>query len=176
MKPVDPNSFVTPAPWAGGLQHATYGPPETYRRAAAWLRGCMTIADWGGANGAFRGYLPPWRAYTVVDGTAQHAGQILADLTTYRAPVDGILLRHVLDLNSEWRAILDNAVASFRQRMVAVTFMPESPTTRFVKMKSGWALQSFCADDLRRAMAPHLVHDEIVLTTHSEHVYYLERR
>src|ERR1043166_9122174 len=114
--------FVTPAPWKPSLQHPFYATQETYRLAAEWLKDCQTVADWGGSTGFFGTCLPASVKYTVVDGTAQVEGQVLADLTTYREPSDGILLRHVLELNTEWRQILRNAMEAFRQRMVVITY------------------------------------------------------
>lgn len=168
---------VTPHPWTGGLVHESYGAPDTYRLAAKWLQSCGTVADWGGAGGAFGHYLPPSVRYVVVDGTAQGTpGQVLADLSTYRQASDGILIRHALELNHNWRAILWNALVSFSQRMVVVTFTGDDHETRIVKRKSGWPIHAFNPDDLRREMGALLVRDETVTTTHPERIYYLERR
>lgn len=170
---VDPH--VTPAPWAANLQHDLYATRDTYELAADWLRDCIDVADWGGGTGYFRQVLAPSVTYRVVDGTRQVAAQALADLRTFREPADGILIRHVLDVNHDWRQILDNALASFQRRMVVVTFTPDAAVTGVVKMKSGWPVLNFAKDDLRAAMAPHLVADVRVQTSHPEHVFYLER-
>lgn len=167
--------FVTPAPWGSNLQHPIYGAEDTYRLAADWLRPCRTVADWGGSRGHFRTFLPPETAYTLVDGTVQTTDQVLADLATYRAESDGILLRHVLDNTEDWQAVLRNALASFRQRMVVVTFTPPEPVSRRVRIKSGWPIWHFDLSDLACAMAPYLVRSDSVRTTHPEHIFYLER-
>ncbi|MEO8678157.1 MAG: hypothetical protein ABI665_03870 [Vicinamibacterales bacterium] len=169
-------AFVTPAKWPHQL--VQYGAPETYRLAAAWLKDCQTIADWGGAAGFFGSFLEHGRDYTVVDGTEQadvFAPRVLANLTEYRAPSDGILLRHVLDNTPDWQPILANALAAFRRRMVIVTFTPDAPVTRRIDRKNGWPIWTFNPDDLRRAIGPCLVRDEAVPTTHPERVYYLEK-
>ena len=168
-------AHVTPAPWSDGLQHARYGAEETYRRAAAWLACCATVSDWGGSTGFFGTCLPRTTVYTVVDGTQQRPGQVLADLTAYRTPSDGILLRHVLELNLDWRAILHNALGAFRRRLVVITFTEPSPDTHVVKQKTGWPVQRFNLDDLRREMGALLVREEAVMTSHDEHLFYLER-
>jgi len=166
---------VTPQPWAGGLQHASYGAPDTYAKAAAWLSGCRTVEDWGGAAGHLRAFLAPDVDYHVVDGTLQGSPeQRLADLRTYRSQVDGIAIRHVLDLNPDWRAILDNAMASCR-RLVVVTFTLPAEVTHIERMKSGWPLLRFQLQDIRAALSLWRVADEAVWTTHPEHVFYAER-
>lgn len=168
--------YVTPAPWWGGLQRTSYATSDTYARAAAWLWRCRTVADWGGGSGHFGSWLPTDTAYHVVDGTRQAEQQTLADLRLHREPAEGILLRHVLDINTEWPAILTNALASFQRRMVVVTFTPDVPVTGVVKLKSGWPIVHFNPDDLRQVMGSLLVVDEQIQTTHPERVYYLERR
>ena len=167
---------VTAAPWAGGLQHAKYGSMDTYRLAADWLKDCPTVADWGGGGGFFGTLLPAAVRYTVVDGTQQGDRQILADLVHYRDPSDGILLRHVLDINANWRAVLQNAIAAFRQRLVVITFTPAAAETGVVKVKSGWPVHQFRTEDLVQEMGPLLVEHIDVPTTHPERAYLLERR
>jgi len=165
--------FVTSLAWPRTLYQ--YGAEETYRLAAEWLKDCATVADWGGAAGCFRDYLPASVEYTLVDGTVQSAEQVLANLTTYRESSDGILLRHVLDNTHEWEPILFNALASFRKRMVVVTFTPDAAFTHRREKKNGWPIWLFNPADLEREMGALLIRDEEVSTTHPERVYYLER-
>lgn len=164
---------VTSAPWPRTLYQ--YGAEETYRRAAAWLKDCPTVADWGGAQGYFRTCLPATVQYTLVDGTLQAAEQVLANLLTYREPSDGILLRHVLDNTHDWQPILTNALQAFRQRLVIVTYTPDEDVTRRVERKNGWPEWRFNPNDLRALMGDLLVRDEAVETTHPERVFYLQR-
>lgn len=167
---------VTPQPWHARLQHARYATDATYELAAAWVGGCKTVADWGGGPGYLRRYLSPETDYVCVDGTEQAGGpHVLADLTTYRVQSEGIVLRHVLDMTEDWEAILRNALAAFTQRMVVVTFTPDVPETRLTKLKSGWPLRAFNPGDLRRLMAPWLMLEDVVETTHPERIYFLER-
>ncbi len=168
-------AFVTAQPWAGGLQHPTYGTADTYQLAAGWLSECPDVADWGGGAGAFGPYLPPAVRYRVVDGTLQSTDQHLVDLRTFTEPASGILIRHVLELNSDWRRVLRNALASFRQRMAVVTFTPDVSLTCLHKMKSGWPVMHFDPRELRFEMGRWLVRDEMVPTSHPERIYYLER-
>lgn len=173
------DTYVTPQPWHERLQHDAYGAPDTYRLAAAWLRDCADVADWGASRGAFRRYLDATVRYTPVDGTMQCApgdAQIVADLTDFHDPATGILLRHVLDMTEGWREVLQNAVRAFRHRMVVVTFTPDAATTHVAKRKSGWPILHFNPDDLRHVMGDALVTDALIPTTHPERIYYLERR
>src|SRR5574338_486435 len=164
-------SFVTPQPWSARLQHPMYATAETYQRAAAWLRDCGDVADWGGGPGLLGSFLPASVRYTIVDGTLQHTEQTLVDLEHYREPADGILIRHVLDINLGWRDILDNAVQAFRRRLVVVTFTPDRDASTVIKFKSGWPIIEFNPDDLRERMRPFLVREDMVMTTHPERVY-----
>jgi hypothetical protein len=48
----------------------------------------------------------------------------VADLTRYTSHAEGLLLRHVLEHNENWRAVLGNALRSFTRRLVIVLFTP----------------------------------------------------
>lgn len=167
---------VTPHPWPRTLD--CYGDEATYRHAAEWLQDCPTVADWGGARGYFRRFLPESVEYTVVDGTQQVEGQVLADLVDYHAPSDGILLRHVLDNTTLWKPVLRNALKAFRQRLVVITFTPRASYTHRIAHKNGYPFWYFDPHDLRREMGHHLVCEVGLPATHPhpEHVYLLERR
>lgn len=172
-------THVTPAIWSARLlQHPRYGSEETYRLAAAWVCECAEVADWGGGTGFLRHLLPASVRYRCVDGTLRppmkHA-QVLADLATYREPSEAIVLRHVVDMTEDWQAVLANALAAFRRRLVVITFTPDAETTHLAKRKSGWPIWHFNPDDLRARMRPFLVCDEARQTSHPERVYLLER-
>lgn len=168
--------YVTPAPWKPALQHPLYATEDTYRLAAEWLKDCATVADWGGSTGFFGSCLPPSVKYTVVDGTVQLTDQVLADLRTYREPSDGILLRHVLEINAEWRTILRNALSAFCERMVVITHTRSDGPTAYVRNKSGWPIHNLSEHDLVGEMGPALVYLERHQTSHPETVYYLEKQ
>jgi hypothetical protein len=102
---------------------ATFGDPATYALGADFLAGCRTIEDWGCGTGGLRAYVDPAR-YRGIDGSASAFADEVADLRTYRSRVDGVFLRHVLEHNRDWRAILAGAVASFHRRLVVVLFTP----------------------------------------------------
>jgi hypothetical protein len=60
----------------------------------------------------------------------------VVDLVEYRSGVSGIFMRHILEHNYEWARILDNALASFTQRMALILFTPEQETTQRIAFDS----------------------------------------
>jgi hypothetical protein len=60
----------------------------------------------------------------------------VVDLVEYRSTVAGIFMRHVLEHNYEWARILDNAVASFTERMALILFTPEQEATVEIALQS----------------------------------------
>lgn len=110
------------APWYAGGQRRAYGPIDSYLEAEAWLSG-LSVEDWGCGYARFKDFHKG--GYRGVDGTPGWADHV-ADLTTYRSSTDGLLLRHVLEHNHDWRSILTNALASFTKRLVLVVFTPDS--------------------------------------------------
>jgi hypothetical protein len=90
----------------------------------------------------------------------------------------------VLDHNLNWKVILQNALASFRYRMVLVTFLPFSQTTHSVHALPSDGSQvaygagipnvSFNHAELVSHLAPFLVREESLPDT-GEHLFYLEK-
>lgn len=121
--------------YAGLTEPAPYGDTESYRLGAEFLADCETVEDWGCGLGWFRRFRSG--AYLGIDGSASPFADRVADLETYRSDADGIFMRHVLEHNYAWRAILDNALASFRRKMVLAIFTPwsegETRELRFVE-------------------------------------------
>jgi hypothetical protein len=109
------------APWP-------YGDTASYHIGSEWLAECALTEDWGCGAGWLRTVIPPER-YRGIDGTASSVCDEVVDLNTYRSSVPGIFMRHVLEHNYTWDRILDNALASFTERMVLILFTPERETT-----------------------------------------------
>jgi hypothetical protein len=175
--------FVTKIPWVTKVKTTHYGSDTTYRLAAEWLKHCKEVADWGGGRGYFYGFLPMSTDYRLIDGTADPLAVrdvTLRDLSQYRAPHEGILLRHVLEMTEDWAKILENAVTSFTKRMVVVTFTPRVKETKLAKHHLTWPVFHFNHDvDLIPRMQPHLVDQLDVRTSwHNlpERVYFLEKK
>lgn len=116
------------AVWNASDEPAPYGKSlDTYEAGAQWLADCALVEDWGCGRGFMTTLIPPER-YRGVDGASPFAA-VVADLTSYRSDVDGVFLRHVLEHNDNWRAILDNAVSSARVRLFIAVFTPLAETT-----------------------------------------------
>jgi hypothetical protein len=117
------------AAWYQGLEEPwPYGETTSYEIGAAWLADCALTEDWGCGAGWLRTLIPPER-YRGIDGTSSPVCDEVADLVTYRSTVPGIFMRRVLEHNHKWERILDNALASFTERMALILFTPEKATT-----------------------------------------------
>jgi hypothetical protein len=78
--------------------------------------------------------LPPDR-YRGIDGTSSPFCDEVVDLVAYRSTVPAIFMRHVLEHNYDWARILDNALASFSERMVLILFTPEQAATEQISFQ-----------------------------------------
>lgn len=115
------------APWyASDSPQTPYGGDLTYELSEQWLAG-LDVEDWGCGLGWFRRHHRG--GYVGVDGTDSPWCDVRADLTVYRSSTPGLLLRHVLEHNVEWEAVLDNAFASFSERLCIVLFTPLADVT-----------------------------------------------
>lgn len=105
-----------------------YGDTLTYQIAADFLADCDVVADWGCGAGGFKRFCKT--TYIGVDGSDTPHATVKADLATYCAASDGILLRHVLEHDYDWALILENALSAARKKLVLVLFTPMQETTR----------------------------------------------
>ena len=113
--------------WYRGLSKPEpYGDTRSYEIAAEFLADCATVEDWGSGKGFFRTLRPD---VLNVDGTRSPLVDIVTDLRCRHSRADGILLRHVLEHNYDWQAILDNAAASAHRKLCVVLFTPCAPRT-----------------------------------------------
>lgn len=103
-----------------------YGDTESYKIGAEFLSDCSKVEDWGCGKGWFRLYLKSSSEYVGLDGTFNKFVDRHVDLEKYTSNTDGIFLRHVLEHNYNWKPILENALKSFKKRMVLVIFTPWS--------------------------------------------------
>lgn len=101
-----------------------YGDSESYRLGAEYLQDCATVEDWGCGKGWFSKYRI--EGYVGIDGSSSPFAHAIVDLAEYSSSVDGIFMRHVLEHNYEWRRVLQNALRSFRRKMVLVIYTPWS--------------------------------------------------
>jgi hypothetical protein len=114
--------------YQGGGEPWPYGETTSYEVAAAWLEPCALVEDWGCGAGWLRTLVPPDR-YRGIDGTSSPFCDEVVDLVAYRSTVPGIFMRHVLEHDYDWKHILDNALASFTERMAIILFTPERAVT-----------------------------------------------
>lgn len=105
-----------------------YGDVTTYGLAAWWMHdgGCALVEDWGCGGGALSEWIHRDHSvrYRGIDGSDTPFAHEHADLREYRSVTEGIVVRHVLEHNYDWRVILDNAVASYTKRLAVVLFTP----------------------------------------------------
>lgn len=158
-----------------------FGDTLTYEKAAQYLDGLETVEDWGCGQGWFRRYLNPSVNYKGIDGSRSPGLDVVADLATYTSKTEGLLLRHVLEHNEGWSAILHNALESFTKRMVVVLFTPFAQVTHQIAFNPTIGVPdiAFAKDDLTAQFKGFQWRLEENLRTKTqygvEHVFYLER-
>lgn len=168
--------------WYAGLSEPTaYGSTVTYEMGAKFLDG-LDVEDWGCGKGWMRTLIPPDR-YRGIDGSHSPFADQIVDLAEYRSETPGLFMRHVLEHNYGWRRILENAVASFTERMCLVIFTPFGDVTREIAFADDLGVPdiSFRLPDLLTAM----LHDSKISWTSedvesatqygSEAVFYLTK-
>lgn len=106
-----------------------YGDTVTYFMAEDWLRG-LDVEDWGCGYGWFKNV--HYGNYKGIDGTNSRWCDKVEDLRTYKSSSPGILLRHVLEHNHDWKQVLDNAVASFTKKLCIILFTPLVDETKVI--------------------------------------------
>jgi hypothetical protein len=161
----------------GRMNQFAYGDETTYRKGMAFLDGHGDIEDWG-CGTAFAKRFVTRSTYLGIDGSRSDFTDKVADLRTYRSNADCIFIRHVLEHNYEWRAILTNAVGSFQRRFVLVIFTPFADSTHPIATWSGIPDITFRKDDLTEFFR-HLPFSEESVQTNTqyrtEHIFYVER-
>lgn len=155
-----------------------YGDTITYKKAADFLSDCETIEDWGCGTAYFKKFVPRVK-YIGVDGSRSKFCDVLVDLQSYTSSVDGILMRHVLDLNYNWKAVLDNALKSFKKKFVLILYTPFSDTTK--QIATNWSSIpdiSFKKTDITDMLLEYSYkYEELETDTQykQEHIFYIEK-
>ena len=149
-----------------------------------------TVEDWGCGHGGFKDYLARHQKYIGVDGSRTKYADITADLVSYISDVDAIHLRHVLEHNPAWQSILNNALRSFKKRMVVTLFTPfQTDHTKILAKYENWLNTGvtmidigFKRSDIIDVFTQHRVRWQSeenlrTLTPYEvEHVFFLRRR
>lgn len=97
---------------------------ESYKKSAEFLGD--TVEDWGCGTGWSKRY---FKNYKGIDGSLSKEVTEAIDLTTYTSDVNNILIRWVLETNSEWKQILENVKKSFRKRFCLIICNPFTDET-----------------------------------------------
>ena len=112
-----------------GLNQACYSDTrqESYKKAAEFL--IDNVEDWGCGTGWAKKYFNNYRG---VEGSPSVfvKPEDTVDLVEYTSNVDNILMREVLEYNTEWRRILENIKKSFSKKFCLVVSTPFAPKTR----------------------------------------------
>ena len=168
-----------------GLGQVKYGHPESYQRAAAFFDEVGgVLEDWGcGCCGA-KEHIKVCQ-YIGIDGSKNEYADKQEDLRTYTSDCDCLLLRGVLDHNTEWEKILKNAIASFRKRALVMIFHDLGPVTKVLFRHTdpkfaGVPDLQFSLEDLMKHMLPYLVKVECIPACkgfpNNETLFYLEKK
>jgi hypothetical protein len=160
-----------------------YGDGITYLMAASFFADLDEVEDWGCGPGGFKRYCTT--RYIGIDGSHTPAADKIADLTQYHSEAPGIMLRHVLEHDYDWEAILQNAVASFRRKLFLCLFTPFAPDTHEIAHNRIYGVDvpdiSFSRPDIERHLAGpglcwQLIEGVKTATQYGcEHVYLVRR-
>lgn len=158
-----------------------YGNTVTYQLAADFLADMAEIEDWGCGTGGFKRLYQG--KYTGLDGSANPFVDKVVDLRKYRSSVDGIMMRHVLEHNYDWEAVLAGAVSSFKKKFCLILFAPFQVTTREIAHNKKHGVDvpdiAFRRLDIERFFEDlqWRLQDNIKTKTGYgvEHVYYVEK-
>lgn len=156
-----------------------FGEDTTYRKAMDFLCGCDKVEDWGCGSGYAKKYMKEG-VYVGVDGSVSPACQVHTELAEYRSHTDGILLRHILEHNPDWRIVLGNAVASFTRKLVLIVCTPFSEETK--RIATNWEDipdLSFRREDILEFFVGLEVREETLKTATQygvEHIFYVSKR
>ena len=158
-----------------------YGNAVTYQLAADFLADMPEVEDWGCGTGGFKRFYHG--KYTGLDGSVNPFVDKVVDLRSYRSNVDGIVMRHVLEHNYDWRDVLENAVASFKKKFCLIIFTPFNNATTEIAHEKGHGVDVPTIGFKRGDIEEYLkgldwqLEDNIKTRTFykMEHVYYVQK-
>lgn len=162
-----------------GGEPRPYGDTETYQLGADFLKDCALVEDWGSGAGWFSRFVSAER-YRGIDGSKSPFTHIYADLAYYKSDVPGIFMRHVIEHDYRWAQILENAVASFRERMVLITFTPLVRETKVLSTEEEINVPNiaFSLRDLGRFISVYTVKWQTLHTATQfgvENIFFLQK-
>lgn len=159
-----------------------YGNTVTYHLAADFLADMLEVEDWGCGTGGFKRLYNG--KYTGIDGSANPFVDKVVDLRKYRSNVDGIVMRHVLEHNYDWEAVLAGAVSSIRKKFCLIIFTPFMDTTQEIAHNKKHGVDvpdiAFNKSDVEHFFEglKWRLDENIKSGTHYkfEHIYFVERQ
>ncbi len=157
-----------------------YGDTVTYKLAADFLKDMKEVEDWGCGTGGFKRFYNG--KYTGLDGSANPFVDKVVDLLHYRSNVDGIVMRHVLEHNYDWKKILTGATESFNKKFCLILFTPFQDETREIAHNKQHGVDvpdiAFARKDIEDFLVPFKWRMESHKTKTGygvEHIYYIEK-
>lgn len=168
-----------------GLGQVKYGHPESYQRPAKFFDEVGgVLEDWGCGCCGMKEHVKVCK-YVGIDGSFNDYADKFEDLREYRSTCDCLLLRGVIDHNTEWEKVLTNALASFTKRAVVMIFHDLGPRTKLLFRHTsvkypGVPDMQFSLEDLMKYMLPYLVKVEVIPadknSPNNETLFYLEKK
>lgn len=153
------------------------GDDITYEKAMTFLNDCPLIEDWGCGFGYAKRFCKT--QYRGIDGSKGPLTDQVADLREYKSEADGIMLRHVLEHNHDWKKVLENAVASFKKKLVIILFTPLVANTKQIANNGGNIPDiSFRKEDILGFLKGLQIKEEVLRTKTQygiEFVFYVSR-
>lgn len=98
---------------------------ESYKKAAEFL-GDDPVEDWGGGTGWAGHFIKNYR--NIDAGTHKRIDETV-DIVNYRSNGYNILMREVLEYIPEWKRVLENVKASFKDKFCLIISTPFADET-----------------------------------------------
>ena len=137
--------------WAVRHQNAAHadqlGLLQSYRVSCWLLNQLNTVEDWGCGTGFARQFFRQ-EQYLGIDGSASRWCDVVENVAERKSSPQGILLRHVLEHNTQWRDVLASALACATHRIVVVVFTKLVTTTRYENDADGIPCISFAPEEI----------------------------
>lgn len=136
---------------------------ESYKKAAEFL-GDNPVEDWGGGTGWAGRYIKNYR--NIDAGTHKRIDKTV-DLVNYRSNGYNILIREVLEYIPEWKKVLENAKASFKDKLCLIISTPFIERTAVTYISpSGVKERSFRKKDILDEFKGYKLKEETIKTDH----------
>ena len=157
-----------------------YGNTITYKLSADFLKDMNEVEDWGCGTGGFKRFYNG--KYVGIDGSGNPFVDKVVDLRGYKSNVDGIVMRHVLEHNYDWKEVLAGAVSSFKKRFCLVIFTPFMDKTQEIAHNKKYGVDvpdiAFKKEDIEdffRGLKWRMESHQTKTGYGVEHIYYVEK-